>query len=91
MCCQCQNYNFQGRVKCNRCRKQKGTDDADGKPKHLIYGNKKTQERRGDRADKLPAATGAGDKQTKFENAVKEVNIHTKNQILDESPLKVSN
>lgn len=36
VCSQCQNYNFKGRMKCNRCHKNKATGDADGKPKHLM-------------------------------------------------------
>ena len=36
VCSQCQNYNFKGRVKCNRCHKSKSGCDQDGKPKHLI-------------------------------------------------------
>ena len=35
VCGQCQNYNFQGRTKCNRCHKSKAVTDFDGKPKHL--------------------------------------------------------
>lgn len=36
VCSQCQNYNFSGRLKCNRCCKLKGKDDQNGKPMHLI-------------------------------------------------------
>lgn len=36
VCCQCQNYNFSGRVKCNRCQKQKTKLDYNGKPRHLL-------------------------------------------------------
>ena len=36
VCSQCQNYNFLGRVKCNRCQKPKSKLDANGKPKHLL-------------------------------------------------------
>ena len=35
VCLDCQNYNFCGRVKCNRCGKNKTKDDPVGKPKHL--------------------------------------------------------
>ena len=41
VCSQCQNYNFKGRVKCNRCHKSKSGCDQDGKPKHLIRQNEK--------------------------------------------------
>ena len=41
VCCQCQNYNFYGRLKCNRCQKVKSKQDFNGKPKHLL---KKGQE-----------------------------------------------
>ena len=36
VCLTCQNYNFCGRVKCNRCGKYKTKDDPVGKPKHLL-------------------------------------------------------
>ena len=36
VCSQCQNYNFSGRVKCNRCNKGKSKLDYNGKPKHLL-------------------------------------------------------
>lgn len=36
VCSSCQNYNFMGRVKCNRCQKQKSKTDFNGKPKHLL-------------------------------------------------------
>lgn len=36
VCLACQNYNFYGRVKCNRCGKAKTKDDPVGKPKHLL-------------------------------------------------------
>jgi hypothetical protein len=36
VCIGCQNYNFSGRVKCNRCGKSKTKDDPVGKPKHLL-------------------------------------------------------
>jgi hypothetical protein len=36
VCSSCQNYNFMGRVKCNRCQKQKSKSDFNGKPKHLL-------------------------------------------------------
>lgn len=36
VCSQCQNYNFCGRVKCNRCSKAKSKTDFNGKPKHLL-------------------------------------------------------
>eukprot|EP00350_Pseudokeronopsis_sp_OXSARD2_P001937 CAMPEP_0170551154 /NCGR_PEP_ID=MMETSP0211-20121228/9187_1 /TAXON_ID=311385 /ORGANISM="Pseudokeronopsis sp., Strain OXSARD2" /LENGTH=131 /DNA_ID=CAMNT_0010858151 /DNA_START=919 /DNA_END=1314 /DNA_ORIENTATION=+ len=39
VCSQCQNYNFCGRVKCNRCNKVKTKQDFNGKPKHLLKKN----------------------------------------------------
>jgi hypothetical protein len=36
VCSTCQNYNFMGRVKCNRCQKIKTKSDFNGKPKHLL-------------------------------------------------------
>ena len=36
VCLACQNYNFCGRVRCNRCGKGKTKDDPVGKPKHLL-------------------------------------------------------
>lgn len=36
VCSGCQNYNFLGRQKCNRCHKQKTKLDLNGKPKHLL-------------------------------------------------------
>jgi len=36
VCLACQNYNFCGRVRCNRCGKNKTKDDPVGKPKHLL-------------------------------------------------------
>ena len=36
VCSSCQNYNFCGRVKCNRCKKAKSKLDFDGKPQHLL-------------------------------------------------------
>ncbi len=36
VCLACQNYNFCGRVRCNRCGKVKTKDDPVGKPKHLL-------------------------------------------------------
>lgn len=39
VCSQCHNYNFYGRVKCNRCQKIKGKNDFNGKPKHLLKKN----------------------------------------------------
>ena len=35
VCSLCQNYNFYGRMKCNRCNKMKGKEDFEGKPLHL--------------------------------------------------------
>ena len=42
VCCFCQNYNFYGRVKCNRCTKGKSQDDCEGKPHHIIRKEMKT-------------------------------------------------
>lgn len=36
VCNDCQNYNFYGRPKCNRCQKQKTRQDFNGKPRHLL-------------------------------------------------------
>lgn len=36
VCCQCQNYNFNGRKKCNRCKKDKTNTDFNGKPLHML-------------------------------------------------------
>jgi len=36
VCSICQNYNFCGRVYCNRCGKTKTKEDHVGKPKHLL-------------------------------------------------------
>ena len=36
VCSSCQNYNFFGRQKCNRCQKQKSRQDRNGKPNHLL-------------------------------------------------------
>lgn len=36
VCSGCQNYNFFGRQKCNRCLKIKTKLDLNGKPKHLL-------------------------------------------------------
>ena len=36
VCSVCQNYNFCGRVHCNRCGKTKAKNDHVGKPKHLL-------------------------------------------------------
>ena len=36
VCGGCQNYNFFGRQKCNRCLKAKSKQDLNGKPKHLL-------------------------------------------------------
>eukprot|EP00826_Nyctotherus_ovalis_P054373 TRINITY_DN7115_c0_g2_i9.p1 TRINITY_DN7115_c0_g2~~TRINITY_DN7115_c0_g2_i9.p1 ORF type:complete len:264 (+),score=36.59 TRINITY_DN7115_c0_g2_i9:186-977(+) len=36
VCSICQNYNFCGRVYCNRCGKTKAKEDHVGKPKHLL-------------------------------------------------------
>lgn len=36
VCSTCQNYNFFGRQKCNRCQKQKSRQDRNGKPNHLL-------------------------------------------------------
>jgi len=33
-CSHCQNYNFKGKEKCNRCKKDKDTNDIDAKPEH---------------------------------------------------------
>ena len=37
VCLSCQNYNFYGRLKCNRCGKMKTKYDPIGKPKHLLH------------------------------------------------------
>ena len=42
VCFNCQNYNFYGRLKCNRCLKLKSCIDIDGKPKHLLKQNRKS-------------------------------------------------
>jgi hypothetical protein len=34
-CSKCQNYNFKGRDICYRCKKEKGDEDSEGKPKHM--------------------------------------------------------
>ena len=36
VCSSCQNYNFCGRIKCNRCSKAKSEEDYEGKPNHII-------------------------------------------------------
>ena len=36
VCLACQNYNFCGRVRCNRCGKNKSKEDPVGKPRHLL-------------------------------------------------------
>ena len=36
VCSSCQNYNFNGRKKWNRCKKSKDTQDFNGKPLHLL-------------------------------------------------------
>ena len=36
VCSYCQNYNFCGRLKCNRWYKVKTKEDCDGKPQHII-------------------------------------------------------
>lgn len=36
VCSTCQNYNFHGRKKCNRCKKDKACTDFNGKPLHLL-------------------------------------------------------
>lgn len=36
VCSFCQNYNFYGRMKCNRCSKIKTKEDCEGKPQHII-------------------------------------------------------
>lgn len=47
MCSECQNYNFQGRNKCNRCLKHKTRTDYNGKPKHILrHQNKAKQDKR---------------------------------------------
>jgi hypothetical protein len=43
VCSDCQNYNFYGRPKCNRCLKQKSKQDFNGKPKHLLRQSQKAQ------------------------------------------------
>lgn len=45
VCCFCQNYNFYGRLKCNRCRKGKSREDCDGKPQHIIRKEMKTSKK----------------------------------------------
>ena len=35
VCSICQNYNFYGRMRCNRCNKDKCQGDFEGKPLHL--------------------------------------------------------
>lgn len=36
VCLECENYNFQGPAKCNRCGKVKTKEDPVGKPKHML-------------------------------------------------------
>lgn len=36
VCSSCQNYNFHGRKRCNRCKKDKACTDFNGKPLHLL-------------------------------------------------------
>jgi len=36
VCLVCQNYNFRGRMKCNRCGKKRTKDDPEGKPSYLL-------------------------------------------------------
>lgn len=36
VCLMCQNYNFYGRVKCNRCGKIKTKEDPIGRPKYFL-------------------------------------------------------
>lgn len=35
-CNKCQNYNFKGRKECYRCKKAKSSEDAEGKPEHML-------------------------------------------------------
>ena len=35
VCSLCQNYNFYGRTRCNRCNKKRTKEDVEGKPDHL--------------------------------------------------------
>jgi hypothetical protein len=43
-CSTCQNYNFKGRMDCNRCKKLKSKNDTDGKPLHLLKQDLKAAE-----------------------------------------------
>ena len=36
VCSACQNYNFRGRLQCNRCSKIRDGNDFSGKPSHLM-------------------------------------------------------
>ena len=90
VCCVCQNYNFQGRVRCNRCEKVKSTQDQEGKPKHLIRHQHKDGQKRSGTSPAKKATDKALklDKQNKvrsIETAALQVSIESKNQILDES------
>lgn len=51
VCGGCQNYNFFGRQKCNRCLKAKSKQDLNGKPKHLLRQSHQKQSVSNKRAD----------------------------------------
>ena len=64
VCSTCQNYNFMGRLKCNRCHKQKSKTDFNGKPKHLLKkpeGEEQTETRTSEEEPRKMLTERAGD------------------------------
>ena len=37
-CSNCSNYNFKGRKRCHRCKKDYNVTDNKGKPEHMFLG-----------------------------------------------------
>lgn len=68
VCSFCQNYNFYGRVRCNRCTKNKTTEDCEGKPQHIIRKELKAKKKNDENNNNL-------NKMSKFKKQAKAVKI----------------
>eukprot|EP00357_Protocruzia_adherens_P031860 CAMPEP_0115036296 /NCGR_PEP_ID=MMETSP0216-20121206/42032_1 /TAXON_ID=223996 /ORGANISM="Protocruzia adherens, Strain Boccale" /LENGTH=589 /DNA_ID=CAMNT_0002416085 /DNA_START=156 /DNA_END=1926 /DNA_ORIENTATION=- len=75
VCSLCQNYNFAGRVKCNRCKKVKTCEDFEGKPKHLMRRSKEE----GKAANKSSSSTNISSSSSTSAGSGKDENSNPQN------------
>ena len=74
-CASCSNYNFKGRMKCHRCKKQKSETDFLGKPNHMFLELEEKQAMRDARFQQK--------KQAKMLAQFQQFHCQSENQVID--------